>query len=412
MRIGIVCNDTRGGIRPYVALGLGLRRAGHEVRAVAPSNLTAMFSDVGIPASPMSGNIEELLRSSGGAAERGALASMRLAAQEMPRRIVTWTREALGACEGVEVMTGGIGGMVVGLSVAEKLSVPFVETHLQPVGAPTDAYPGVMFARVPRWLGAWGTRMSHTLSELAVWKPFEGPMMSVREKELGLRGRPTAANGQPVLYGFSRHVVPVPTEGPRLRHVTGYWTLPAPESWRPTPALDAFLAREGPVVSVGFGSMASEDPTALTELVRGAVRDAGVRAVLLSGWGGLANVDDENLFCADAMPHDWLFPRVAAVVHHGGAGTTGAALRAGVPALVVPFTMDQPFWGARVEALGVGPTPIARKRLTRAGLAAGLRRAVGDAEMRTRAAALGALLREEDGVANAVACFDAMRPRG
>ncbi|HSP80686.1 MAG TPA: hypothetical protein VLQ93_19310, partial [Myxococcaceae bacterium] len=213
MRIAVVCNDTRGGIQPYVALAQGLRRAGHEVRAVAPSDLAPMFTEVELPVAPLSGSIEAVLRGSNGAAERGALASMRLAARELPRHIHAWTRETLEACEGVDVVTGGIGGMVVGLSVAEKLGRPFIETHLQPVGVATDAYPGILLPGTPRWLGSWGLRLSHPRSELVLWGPFKGMMASSRKKVLGLTGRPSAADGQPVLYGFSRHVVPVPTQG-------------------------------------------------------------------------------------------------------------------------------------------------------------------------------------------------------
>ncbi len=323
----------------------------------------------------------------------------------MKPRIHAWTRETLEACDGVDVVTGGVGGMVVGLSVAEKLRKPFIETQVQPVGAPSGAYPGVLVAG-PRWLGSFGYRLGHRLSDMALWLPFKGAMASAREEVLGLTGRPSAADGQPVLYGFSRHVVPVPAHGNRARHVTGYWFLPAAPTWSPPPALEAFLARGGPVVAIGFGSMASDDPTALTALVTGAVRSAGVRAVLVTGWGGLASLPRaDDLFVADSLPYDWLFPRVEAVVHHGGAGTTGLALRAGVPAIVVPFTVDQPFWGSRVAVLGVGPTPIPRRRLTPERLAEALRRTVADTAMHARAAALGAQIRAEDGVAEAVDIF-------
>jgi len=153
--------------------------------------------------------------------------------------------------------------------------------------------------------------------------------------------------------------------------------------------------------------MASDDPEAVTALVLGAVRSAGVRAVLLAGWGGLTSLRQESdVLCADALPHDWLFPRVKAVVHHGGAGTTGAALRAGVPAIVVPFTMDQPLWGSRVAALGAGPEPIPRARLRQDRLANALLRTVADEAMRARAADLGVQIRDEDGIANAVELFD------
>ncbi len=406
MRIAIVCNDTRGGIQPYVALGAGLQRAGHEVRCVAPSDFALMFAEAGLTLAPLTGGTESVVRDSG-VAERGKIAAMRFVARELPAYIQNWTRETWAACEGVDVITGGVGGMVVGLSVAEKLGTPFIQTHLQPISAPTDAYPGVLLPGTPRWLGGWGMRMSHHLSDKALWMSFNRAMNSARSKVLGLEVRANASDGQPVLYGFSRHVLQVPSTRKIERHVTGYWTLPAADTWRAPPALGAFLAKAGPVVSIGFGSMGSNNPEAVSALVLGAVRRAGVRAVLLSGWGGLKLLpDNENVFCADALPHDWLFPRVAAVVHHGGAGTTGAAFAAGVPAIVVPFTMDQPFWASRVAALGVGPTPIARKQLTEERLAHAISQAVADEAMQSRAAALGELIRAEDGVAAAAVQFE------
>lgn len=128
----------------------------------------------------------------------------------------------------------------------------------------------------------------------------------------------------------------------------------------------------GPIISLGFGSMGSADPEALTALVRESAERAGVRVALLTG-GGVA---DEWVHPTGGLPHDWLFPRMAANVHHGGAGTTGTALAAGRPSLVVPFAVDQPFWGARVAALGAGPAPIPRQQLTAAALAAALRQMV------------------------------------
>jgi len=371
MRIAIVSMDTRGGIQPYVALGLGLQREGHDVRVVAPSDFAPMFAEVGLPMAPLSGSVETVLRGSTGATERGAIASMRFVAREMAPRIHAWTKETLEACHGVDIVTGGVGGMVVGLSVAEKLGKPFVQTHVQPIGV----------------------RTSHHLSDAALWMPFRGGMSSARESVLGLTGRPSAADGQPILYGFSRHVVSMPAND-RDRHVTGYWFLPASPAWSPPAALETFLAHGGPVACIGFGSMVSDVPEAVTKLVLEAVRSAGVRAVLLAGWGGLESVaQTDDVYVAEAVPHDWLYPRVTAIVHHGGAGTTGAALRAGVPAVVVPFTVDQPFWASRVKLLGVGPTPIPRAGLTSSRLADALGRALADEAMRAKAMALGKQIR-------------------
>lgn len=402
MRIAIVCNDTRGGIQPYVALSLGLRAAGHDVRAVAPSDLAPMFAKVGFAVTPLSGSIEAVMRGSSGIAEQGLLKTMQFAAREMPTRMKQWTRETMQGCEGVEVITGGIGGMAIGEAVAEKLGVPFIETHLQPVGCVTDRYPGALFPNTPTWLGGWGRRMSHHLTELGVWGPFRGVMEKTRKEELGLTNK-RKPNRTPVLYGFSRHVIDVPSSEERARHTTGYWFMPPDANWLAPQGLEEFLAAPGPIVSIGFGSMSSESPEKTTQLVLGAIRDAKVRAVLLAGWGGLQALEGErDVYCAESLPHDWLFPRVHGVVHHGGAGTTGAALASGTPSLVIPFTMDQPFWGARVAALGVGPEPIARKKLTRASLAASLEQLVGDAAMKERAHTLGTQIRSEDGVGTAV----------
>lgn len=415
MRIVFVCNDSRGGVQPYVALALGLRAAGHEVRAVAPAALASLFADVGLPVAPLSGDVQAAVQASGGAAERGALASMVFAARQLPAVMDTWMRETLAGCEGAEVIAGGIGGMGTGIAVAEALGVPFVEAHLQPIGLPTDAYPAVLAPWVPASLGSGVRQASHRLSEAALWGSIAVPVARARRTVLGLRRPPRAHLDQPVLYGFSPEVVRVPDEGPRRRHTTGYWTLPPAEGWTPPADLVAFLAADGPpVVSIGFGSMVGADPVALADLVRGAARDASVRVVLLTGWGGLEARSDNAVFAIDAVPHEWLFARVAAIVHHGGAGTTGASLRAGVPVTVVPFTMDQPFWGARVAELGAGPAPIPRRRLTRVRLAAALRACVADRRLREWAAALGARIRAEDGVAVAVRCLEAskQRPRG
>src|SRR5690606_35862025 len=163
-------------------------------------------------------------------------------------------------------------------------------------------------------------------------------------------------------------------------HITGYLFLDEQAGWQPPPALEAFLDAGEPPVYIGFGSMAGRDPEAMTALVVEALALCGRRGLLLTGWGGLhAGAVPESIFVLDAAPHSWLFPRMAAVVHHGGAGTTAEGLRAGVPAVVVPFLFDQPFWGARIEALGVGPAPIPRKQLTAARLAGAIHRAVSDA---------------------------------
>jgi sterol 3beta-glucosyltransferase len=207
----------------------------------------------------------------------------------------------------------------------------------------------------------------------------------------------------PTLYGFSPSVIPKPSDWHNTE-VTGYWFLDAATDWVPPADLMAFLQAGPPPVYIGFGSMGSRKPEETADLVLQAIARTGQRAILLSGWGGLSKADlPETVFMVESVPHSWLFSQVAAVVHHGGAGTTAAGLRAGVPSIVIPFFGDQPFWGQRVAKLGVGPEPIPRKQLTVERLAQAIRTAVTDRGMIRRAADLGAKIQAEDGVANAVA---------
>jgi UDP:flavonoid glycosyltransferase YjiC (YdhE family) len=211
-----------------------------------------------------------------------------------------------------------------------------------------------------------------------------------------------------LLYCYSAAVAPPPPDWGSWIEVTGYWFLDRKTDWTPPPALAEFLEEGPPPVYVGgFGTMTNRDPGDLARIVARALGAAGVRAVVLTGWGGLPKEElPREIFAVDWVPFDWLFPRVSAVVHHGGAGTTAASLRAGVPTVVVPFFLDQFFWGRRVFDLGVGPRPILRKRLDPDTLAAALRIATRDPEMKGRAAALGVRIRAEDGVARAVAAFE------
>ena len=217
----------------------------------------------------------------------------------------------------------------------------------------------------------------------------------------------------PVLYGFSPAVIPVPADWDGNTHVTGYWFVDEIDGWTPPSALLDFLEAGTPPVYIGFGSMSNRNPRETAELIIRALKQIGQRAILLSGWGGLHSEDlPDSIFMIDSIPHSWLFPRVAAVVHHGGASTTAAGLRAGIPSVIVPFFGDQPFWGRRVAELGVGPNPIPRGKLTSERLANAIQQAVTDKGMHERAASLGAKIQTEDGIARAAEVIEQIEKRG
>lgn len=193
---------------------------------------------------------------------------------------------------------------------------------------------------------------------------------------------------QPRLFGFSDSVISKPPDWPDWWYVTGYWHLDLIETWQPPTELKRFLAAGSPPVCIGFGSMKGDDPQALTQIALKALEQTGHRGILLTGWGGLSTADlPETVLKVNNVPHDWLFPKMTAVVHHGGSGTTAAALRAGVPSIVLPFMADQPFWGHRVAHLGVGPDPIPQNKLTAERLAEAIQTATHNQKMRDRALA-------------------------
>lgn len=213
-------------------------------------------------------------------------------------------------------------------------------------------------------------------------------------------------DGSPVtvLYPYSRHVVPVPADFPPSAHVTGYWFLPPDPAWLPATRLVDFLAAGRPPVYIGFGSMGfGKGADERRDAVLRALDANRLRGIVATGWGGLSAGDapSDDVLVVDAVPHDWLFDRVAAVVHHGGAGSTAAGLRAGKPTLVCPFLGDQPFWGARVHAAGAGPEPLPAKKLSEA-LKERLRDLVHDEGHRRRAARLGEMIRADDGLGQGV----------
>ena len=297
-----------------------------------------------------------------------------------------------------------------GYSIAEKLTIPGILAVPLPLYSPTSAFPSPILPVGD--LGGPLNRASHRLAVCLAAASMKGTLNSWRREALGLAParNELELHGRPVLrlYPYSPAVIPTPADWDAYSLATGYWFLEHTPGWTPEPALLRFLDGGPPPVYVGFGSMPSEDAAAKTSVILAALAETGLRGVLATGWGGLASMQvPDDVFVLDAAPHDWLFPRMAAVVHHGGAGTTGAGMRAGVPAVICPFFGDQPFWGRRVAALGIGPEPIAQKRLTVERLAAALRRVTEDAGMRDRAAALGAKIRAEDGISRAIQAIEA-----
>ena len=421
MRIVIIAPGSRGDVQPYIALGQGLMKAGYIVRLVTHQDFEALVTSHGLEFWPIAGDVQAIVqdeemreRVEGG----NFLLLLAQMAKEAQRGALRLAEGGLAASQGMDLVLAGMGGVYVGIALAEKLNLPLLQAYVVPF-TPTREFSSVLVPNLPPWLGRPLNTLSHHLTRQMMWQGFRSADKLARQKVLRSPTAPVwgpynsaSTRGLPILYGFSPSVIPAPADWGADTHVTGYWFLDATEDWTPPTQLTAFLAAGSPPVYIGFGSMSSREPEATTDLVIEALRKTNQRAILLSGWGGLRKTDlPESVFMIDSIPHAWLLPRVAAVVHHGGAGTTAAGLRSGVPSVIVPFFGDQPFWGRRVAELGVGPEPIPRKKLTAERLAQAIQSAVSDQTMRQRAANLGAKIQSEDGIARAVAVVQQVENR-
>lgn len=421
MRIAVIAMGTRGDVQPYIALGQGLKAAGHFVRLITHENFEKLVRSYELEFCSVKGDVQAIMDTPEmrDLLEKGNfLAITSHTAKASQQAAIDWAQDGLAACQGMELLIAGVGGLFVSLALAEKLKLPLLQAYIFPF-TPTKAFPAILFPRFISKLGGYVNRLSHHLFRQVMWQGSRLGDRLARQQVLNLSSAPFLGSYHseyfqryPILYGFSPSVVPKPSDWQNT-NVTGYWFLDEAPNWTPPKALLDFLHVGSPPVYIGFGSMGSRNPEQTADLVLKAIALTGQRAILQSGWGGLSKADlPDTVFMVDSIPHSWLFPRVSVVVHHGGAGTTAAGLRAGVPTIVIPFFGDQRFWGQRVAELGVGLEPISRKQLTTEGLAEAIHKAVTDQLMRQRAADLGAKIQAENGIANAVAIIHEIEQYG
>ena len=406
MRICVLTIGTRGDVQPYVALGRGLQRAGHEVTVCTAQTFQELVVDNGLQYAFMNDGLIRLMDTAEG---KGAMEGRRAQGFGLIKKARPLLRQALDeawqAAQGTDLVVYHP-KTLAGYHIAEKLDLPVILSLPLPAYTPTRAFPNPILGSGIR-LGGIFNRWTYAITRLA--SALYADVINDWRRAIGLPPRGRLANelvlpnGQPMptLYPYSPQVVPTPSDWPGTTLATGYWFLDHDARWQPPSGLEDFLQTGEAPVYVGFGSIPSTDPEAKGRVVIEAL--GGRRAVLASGWGGMAvEALPDTVHMIEHAPHDWLFERVQAVVHHGGAGTTAAGLRAGKATVICPFFGDQPFWGRRVSDLGVGVPPIPQKSLDAVNLAEAIGRVVSDTAMQGRAARLGERIRDEDGVGRAI----------
>ena len=410
MRVAIITAGSRGDVAPFTGLGHGLAVAGHEVTLVTHGCFESLVARAGLRFRPLPLDPRAELESARGrglhrsATGVGKMARMVAMARDLAGRM---TDDVVAAALASDVLLLSAPLVPLGHTVAEGLSLPSLGLHLQPLAPTREFVPPLL--GTGSW-GAAGNRVAGLGMNLAVERVYAATLPAVRSR-LGLpRAGSTAAlrarerQDWPVFHGFSPRVVARPRDWRAGLEVAGYWWPYDGDAELPSQVRKFIDSGPAPVF-VGLGSATVPDPGRLSAEIVRALRRAGLRGVIQRGWGGLEAAGDDML-TVDEIPHALLFPHLAAVVHHAGAGTTAAGLRAGVPAVPVPLQFDEHFWATRLVTLGVAPRTLPLRRLTADTLAAALTRATADTGYRERARALGARIRAEDGVAPVVAAVN------
>ncbi|CAG8480364.1 21836_t:CDS:10 [Rhizophagus irregularis] len=403
---------SRGDVQPYIALAKGLMKEGHKVRISTHGEYKDWVEGHGIEFGYVGGNPAELMRI---CVENGMFTFGFF--KEGLTNFREWLDDLLKtsweACQNTDVIIESPSCMS-GIHIAECLGVAYFRAFTMP-WTRTRAYPHA-FAVPDHDLKGPYNYSSYVLIENAFWLAISPQVNRWRKKTLKLRGtnlEKMEPSTVPFLYNFSEYIVPKAFDWADWIHVTGYWFLDNPDhGWNPPEDLIEFLNKnqknKKPIVYIGFGSIVVDDPQAMTKTIVEAVQKSGVAAILSKGWSDRLQKkpnqnEEENyppsIYSLKSVPHDWLFPKIDAVVHHGGAGTTAAGLRAGIPTIIKPFFGDQFFWGDRIDNMGIG---FCLKKLSTDKLSDYLVKVTTDKKIIKKAELVGENIRKEDGVQNAI----------
>lgn len=406
MKITLLALGSTGDVLPCAALGGALVEAGHRVRLASFEHFRPTAQRYRLGFSPVAGDVQAMLRAGG---------------TQMPRVLFQFMNRAneyvrdFSAPEllDADLILNQLPGGLFGWDLAEKLNIPMIALAYLPL-VPTGAVPMIGFPRI--FSGSPGyNQLTYRISQQLVWLIFRRAVNRWRRETLGLPPQPPAGRFHelgspscPWLLGFSPALIPPRPDWPARVHVTGYW-YPRDEQWQPSLELLRFLNDGPPPVFIGFGSMVASNPENLLAKILRAVRESEQRAVLHSGWTGMGGVNlPVGVFPIDYAPYDWLFPRMAGLVIHGGAGSVHFALRSGRPTQIVPFMFDQFTWGRRFAELGIGPAPLPFRKLTFGRLADSIHELVTDVSMAERADVVASAVRQEPGISQAVRIIESI----
>lgn len=369
MRILIAAMGSRGDVQPALALAVALGNAGHEVRVSAPPDFAAWAGQLGLEFASAGINMQETLQQYADRMGGNPLALARAIREILMQHVPEMMERTIAASKGVDVIVSA--NQFLARTAAEVFAVPFFGVIYTPTLIRSSSHPPL----IARWQSApgWINRLLWRVTDHVASRTFVEPINIERVKRGLARVQSFERHifgGVPYMLACDAVLAPAPPDWSHLDvTTTGPWYYDDPSPLDEN--VSAFLAAGPPPVYVGFGSMVTEDAAAATRAIVAGAGASGRRVLLSKGWAGLGDgaPSDRVMVVNGPLPHAKLFPRVAAVVHHGGSGTTSAALRAGVPQVIVPHFLDQYYFAHRLKALGIAPSAIPVRKLTPSRLA-------------------------------------------
>ncbi|OJH41474.1 glycosyltransferase [Cystobacter ferrugineus] len=404
----LIGSGSRGDFQPMLALAVAMRRAGHTVTLLSSPGFQGEAEAFGIPFHPCGHDSREML-SETRERTRTPLGFVRTLHEMVAREFELQVAHIEPRLRGVDLVVGG-GGVMAAHLLADAAGVPYRYIGYTPQILPSAYHPMLMvpLSRSPRGLNRLIWRAARGFYNRMMDEPYNAQRARrglPRDEDLFGSIFPPGKT----LLACDPELMPAP---PDLAHVPQVGSFALPDDRPLPPEVEAFLSAGPPPIYVGFGSMPDDDPSGTTRRVLEAARKAGVRLLLSAGWAGLGEGEalEPSVHVLGPVSHGLLFPRLAGVVHHGGAGTTAASARAGVPQLVVPHAFDQFMFARHVHERGLGPKPLPKRALTVERLAEGLRALASDGAVREQARVTGERIRSREPLRAAVTWLESALP--
>lgn len=409
MKISLLTYGSRGDVDPFIEISKGLLRAGFQVTLAAPKKFKSLVSANQIEYVSFPGNPQQLVQDLVDQAGGSWLRMVR----EMSSFVLPLAAEvsqlARFACRNADLIIHSFLLTNTGYEIARDMGIPDISALTFPVFTNTGAFPAPVAPDLP--LGDGYRRLTHALVTQIFWQGSRVIYRLIRKKHPELPPltswpfNPRNPWQTPIMYAFSPQVVHRPADWRESVHITGYWFSADERDWKPEPKLRKFLENGPAPIAVVFGSTSTSKLAGIHRKVIEALKITGQRGIIL-GTEPRESASPDIYWHNKYIPYTWLFEKAGAVIHHGGAGTTGKALRAGIPSIILPFTSDQPFWGRQVYKLGAGPKPLAPNRFSAAQLSRLLNTVIYKKDLTAKASRIGQRMRNEDGVSNAVGIIE------